>query len=144
MLHVLLRDARSDTLRHVAKRRGLTKPQRDLLDNYEAEGMVALAEAGAFEGGYVPIQPPTELLKAIGQQLLDGGRAVAEKAGVKAVVTKIASGDAGDAVLEAAKREKADMIVLGTRGFGELKGFFLGSVSHKVSAHATCACVTVK
>lgn len=144
VLHVLLRDARSDTLRQVVKRGSLTKAQRDMLDNYEAEGMVALAEAGAFDGGYVPVPPPTELLKAIGDQLLDTAAAAAKKAGVKSVTKSIVSGDAADAILGLAKGEKADMIVLGTRGFGELKGFFLGSVSHKVSAQANCACVTVK
>ncbi len=144
LLHVLLRDVRSDALRQTAKRSSLTKSQREMLDNYEAEGMVALAEAGAYEGGYVPIPPPTELLKAIGDQLLNTAEAAAKKAGVKSVSKNIVSGDAADAILGLAKHEKADMIVLGTRGFGELKGFFLGSVSHKVSAQAGCACVTVK
>jgi nucleotide-binding universal stress UspA family protein len=45
---------------------------------------------------------------------------------------------------ESAEKEKAGMIILGSRGLSDLKGFFLGSVSHKVSAHAECSCVTVK
>ena len=49
LLHVLLRDAGSEALRKVAKRRSLTKPMRDLLDNYEADGMVAMATAGASQ-----------------------------------------------------------------------------------------------
>ena len=44
LLHVLLRDAPSTTLRQIAKRRSLTKEQRDLLDNYEAQGIIELAE----------------------------------------------------------------------------------------------------
>jgi nucleotide-binding universal stress UspA family protein len=70
--------------------------------------------------------------------------AAAKKAGVKKVDTVMLSGDPADAILNRAKKEKADLIVLGTRGFGELKGLLLGSVSHKVAARAHCACMTVK
>jgi len=144
LLHVLLRDAPSTTLRQIAKRRSLTKEQRDLLDNYEAQGIIELAEADVSGGGFVTIPPPAELVDAIGMQVLDAAEALARKAGVKSVAKSVDSGDAAEVILAQAKRQKADMIVIGTRGFGELKGFFLGSVSHKVSADATCACVTVK
>jgi nucleotide-binding universal stress UspA family protein len=60
------------------------------------------------------------------------------------VTTLLAGGDPADAILEAAKREKADTIVLGSRGLGDFKGLVLGSVSHKVAAHAECTCITVK
>ncbi len=39
---------------------------------------------------------------------------------------------------------KADLVVMGTRGIGEFKGLLLGSVSHKMSARANCAVLTVK
>ena len=45
------------------------------------------------------------------------------------------------AVLDAA--EGADLVVLGSRGLGGVKSFFLGSVSAKVMHHATCPVVVV-
>ena len=45
------------------------------------------------------------------------------------------------AILEAA--EDADLVVVGSRGMGGVKGFFLGSVSAKVTHHAPCPVVVV-
>ena len=42
------------------------------------------------------------------------------------------------------KHEKPDMIVMGRRGLSDLQGLLMGSVSHKVSHLADCACLTVK
>jgi nucleotide-binding universal stress UspA family protein len=143
LLHGLLRDANSATLHQVANRRALNKEQRDLLDNYELDAQTMMISAGDVDG-YVRVPPPRELLEPIARQVLDRAEAVAKKAGAKKIRKRIIGSDPAEAILEEAKREKADLIVLGTRGLGELKGFFLGSVSHKVSARAECPCLTVK
>jgi nucleotide-binding universal stress UspA family protein len=140
--HALLRDASFDLLRKLANRRALPKAQRDELDNYETNFRTAMM--GADSAGFVPIFAPSDLLTAIGTQLAERAEAIAKKAGAKKVSTVLLSGDAADAILARAKKEKADLIVLGTRGFGDLKGLLLGSVSHKVAARAHCACMTVK
>jgi nucleotide-binding universal stress UspA family protein len=140
--HVLLRDATFDVLRKLANRRALPKAQRDELDNYEME--VRAAMIGNDLSGFTPVFAPGDLLTAIGDQLVERAEATAKKEGVKKVETVMLSGDPAEAILKRAKREKADLIVLGTRGFGELKGLLLGSVSHKVAAGAHCACMTVK
>jgi nucleotide-binding universal stress UspA family protein len=142
VVHTMLSGASSATLRKLANRKALTKEQRDLLDNYEADVLMAMSGAGMAPMAVIP--PPAELLHPIGEQLLERAAAAVKKAGAKKVSTKLTGGDAADAILDAAKKEKADLIVLGTRGLGEIKGLFLGSVSHKVSAHANCAVMTVK
>jgi nucleotide-binding universal stress UspA family protein len=142
VVHTALAGASSNTLRKLANRKALTKEQRDLLDNYEADVLMAMSGAGMAPMAVVP--PPAELLHPIGEQILDRAAAAAKKAGAKKVTTGYSGGDPADAILNAAKKEKADMIVLGTRGLGEIKGLFLGSVSHKVSAHASCPVLTVK
>jgi nucleotide-binding universal stress UspA family protein len=143
IVHALLRDADSAGLRKLANRRDLTKEQRHLLDTYEVDIQMAVARSG-LESTIVTVPPPTELLEPIGQGLLNKAADAARNAGVKKVATALLGGDPADAILRRAKREKADIIVLGTRGVGELKGLFLGSVSHKVAAQAHCAVMTVK
>jgi nucleotide-binding universal stress UspA family protein len=140
--HGLLRDTSFAVLRKLANRRALPKAQRDELDNYEGE--IASAMAASEYTAFAPIYAPTDLLTEIGKQLLDSAEAIAKKSGVKRTSAILLSGDPADAILNQAKKVKADLIVLGTRGFGELKGFFLGSVSHKVASRAHCACLTVK
>ncbi len=53
-------------------------------------------------------------------------------------------GEPAGAILEAAHGEKADLIVMGTRGLGALGGLFLGSQSQKVVAQAPCPVLLVR
>lgn len=143
LVHVLLTNVRSETLRALANRRSLSKKLRDLLENYEADFLGEFATAGA-DGDFIPIPPPRELVEAIGQQIMDRAKKAAAKVGVKKMDTFMVQGDPADVILDLAASNRADMIVLGSRGLSDFKGLFLGSVSHKVSAQADCTCVTVK
>ena len=49
-----------------------------------------------------------------------------------------------DALLLAARAEKADLIVMGTRGLGALGSLFLGSQSQRVVAEAPCPVLLVR
>jgi nucleotide-binding universal stress UspA family protein len=75
---------------------------------------------------------------------MDRAVAVASKAGVKKISSVIIEGDPAEAILDLAAKNKADMIIMGSRGLSDFKGLLLGSISHKVSAQAECSCVTVK
>ncbi len=143
LAHVSLSNARAETLRGLASRRGLGKKLRDLLDNYEADFQMEVAAAGAAVG-FVTVPPPRELVKKIGQQIIERAEKIAAKAGVKKISTVIVDGDPADVILDLAASHKAGMIVLGSRGLSDFKGLLLGSISHKISARAECTCVTVK
>lgn len=69
--------------------------------------------------------------------------AVLEEAGVGFNFVET-SGDVADAILHCAKEGGFDLIVLGSRGLGAVKSFFLGSVSSRVTQHAPCAVLIVK
>jgi nucleotide-binding universal stress UspA family protein len=49
-----------------------------------------------------------------------------------------------DRIVQAAKQEMADLIVMGSRGLGGLESFMLGSVSDRVLHHAHCPVLIVK
>ena len=85
-----------------------------------------------------------QIVTRIGDRLVGRAREQAKEAGVTTIRTRIAAGDYADAILDAAEDEAAEMIVMGSRGLGQLRGLVQGSVSHKVSQHAHCTVVTVK
>jgi nucleotide-binding universal stress UspA family protein len=47
-------------------------------------------------------------------------------------------GDAAEAILDVAEKQRADLVVVGNRGMSGAKRFLLGSVPNKVAHHATC------
>ena len=59
------------------------------------------------------------------------------------VSTRLETGRPAETILSVADEEKADMIVLGARGLGPVKELLLGSVSHRVLAHAHCPTLIV-
>lgn len=54
------------------------------------------------------------------------------------------TGDPTESIVEYANDHGADMIVMGSRGLGNLGGLLLGSVSHKVMQLAQCPCLVVR
>lgn len=53
-------------------------------------------------------------------------------------------GQPARAIVAFAEHHHADAIVVGARGLGDIGGFLLGSVSHKVVSLSPMTCITVK
>ncbi|MDH3682640.1 MAG: universal stress protein [Acidimicrobiia bacterium] len=85
-----------------------------------------------------------ELLRADmdAERRLAGARRICEREGVTAEYHEIIE-DPTDALLDAAERYGADLIVVGSRGEGAVKRALHGSVSTKVLHHAPCAVLVV-
>jgi nucleotide-binding universal stress UspA family protein len=60
------------------------------------------------------------------------------------VSTATIEGSPKSVILEAAKKYRADLIVVGSHGHGAVAGFLLGSVSQAVSLHAPCSVEIVR
>ncbi|MFO8077307.1 MAG: universal stress protein [Thermoplasmatota archaeon] len=63
---------------------------------------------------------------------------------VSRVHTVVESGDPADEILLSAKKESADMIVLGYKGYGKEGRFLLGSVTDKVVRYAGVSVLVVR
>ncbi|WP_292364388.1 MULTISPECIES: universal stress protein [unclassified Methanoculleus] len=57
---------------------------------------------------------------------------------------KVALGDPVAEILAIAQKESADLIVVGSRGLGAIRGVMMGSVSQKVAQTAKCPVMIVK
>lgn len=60
------------------------------------------------------------------------------------VEEELLEGPAADAIIAVVESRGADLVVMGTRGMGSLKGMVFGSVSTKVSHHAPCSVLVVR
>lgn len=60
------------------------------------------------------------------------------------ISTKLVEGRPSDKIVETARKGRFNLIVMGSRGLGGIKEFFLGSVSDRVADEATCPVLIVK
>lgn len=60
------------------------------------------------------------------------------------VHTEILEGPAADAILRVAETRGSDLIVMGSRGLGQMAGLLLGSQSQKVVNNAPCPVLIVR
>jgi nucleotide-binding universal stress UspA family protein len=79
-----------------------------------------------------------------GQSILAAGRASTAGKGLHNLRTEILTGDAAEQLLQYAREQAIELIVLGRRGIGQIRGLLMGSVSWKVSSLAECSVLTVR
>lgn len=138
LAHVLFRDAPVATFSEIAGDNGFRDEIEDELGDVEV----------------VPTMPPSaaapvvvigeDLLEKFASLLLEKAAARAKAHGVDEPVKRRLDDEPVTAILACAEAERADLIVTGSRGFGEIKSLVLGSVSHKLVEGAECPCLIVK
>lgn len=137
VLHAVITHAVPDGLREWAR-------VEHLLDEPEpprAEGP-AYGRLGVIpksQGGFLPHRARV----ALGQAIVEHAADEARKAGVKTVESYVEDGDPAEVIQHVLERETVDLIVLGTRGLGQLKGLLVGSVSQKIVGLHHCPVLTV-
>ena len=83
-------------------------------------------------------------LKEGGQTILNHAKDYSVSNGVMKLKTYLKQGDPAREILDLAKVTDPDLIVIGNRKRGFLRGVFLGSVSQRVAANSECAVLIVK
>ncbi len=85
-----------------------------------------------------------DVLVNAAQHMLKGEVENAREAGVSEVEVEVEQGSIARTIIATAERHKADMIVLGSRGMGDIEGLLRGGVSHRVEILAKCPVLIVK
>ena len=124
----------------------------DLAQRYDARLIVlsayrhhsALESTHTLVRGGQEIEPPDVTLGRLARETVDAAVARAQQRGAAQVEGLVRRGPPARTIVEVAKQRGADAIAMGSRGLGDVEGFLLGSVSHKVSSLAACTCIMVK
>jgi len=97
------------------------------------------------EASFLGAQDPVYDTAVTGQveYLLDEVEQLFRAAGVE-TDRAVLQGDVAGGLVDFAKQGGFDLIILGSRGLGAVKGVLLGSVSSKVIQHAYCPVTVVK
>ncbi|MEM7168942.1 MAG: universal stress protein [Pseudomonadota bacterium] len=85
-----------------------------------------------------------DLLNSVGEQIINQATRTTESKGVSVAGSDIGTGDPATAIIKQADKVGADLIIIGSRGLGEVEGMLLGSVSRKVSNTAKVPCLIIK
>lgn len=80
----------------------------------------------------------------LAKNILENARTRARQGGKADPKFELREGNVARSIVAFAKEVKADCIVMGSRGLGDIDSMLLGSVSHKVSSLATCTVVVVR
>lgn len=127
----------------------------DLAEKYSAKlTLLSVAQPVVVTGPMFitqPMMPPTstamyvQAIESAHKKMLEDtyNRAKAEKPDVE-ISKRLVNGRPADRIVEIADKENFDLIVIGSRGVGGVKKFFLGSVSDRVADEAHCPVLIVK
>ena len=98
------------------------------------------------KSGEIPLFGPTpkEMQKFAETMLKDELNKAKNRSPSLKISTKILEGNPSDKIIEAAKEGDFNLIVMGSRGLGKTKEFFLGSVSDRVACESKITVVIVK
>lgn len=85
-----------------------------------------------------------EAMKLLSSDLLSHAEGVARQKGVKNIAKSVETGPVARTIVSFAKTSKVDIIVIGSRGLGNIEATLRGGVSHRVELLAKCPVLTVK
>lgn len=92
----------------------------------------------------VPIQPTKERIDAAREEISKQAKSITQKYEGLEPEYHFAAGNPGNMIVDQAKENDIDLIVMGRRGLGQFGGLLVGSTTTRVSQLADCAVLTVK
>lgn len=103
------------------------------------EASLSMVRAGSQQA-----ETPDKALNDFAKDIARSAKERAIEAGIEEVEAFAKRGQPARAIVDFVKAHDADLVVIGARGNGDLEGFFLGSVSHKVTGLSPVPCLVIK
>jgi nucleotide-binding universal stress UspA family protein len=94
-------------------------------------GHIPTMAFGTLAGGIGDLRLLEESLEQAGRAILNEAERIFDNTGVR-VTRAFSHGEPSLEIIEKAREHKADLIVIGRRGLGQIGGLILGSVSERV------------
>jgi len=126
----------------------------DIAEKYAADVQIisVVPPADSVIPKFTPATPPSEFYKAFINEiekrlksvLSDAFKNAKKKNPALKVSTRLLTGRPAEKIVQTAKDENFDMIVIGSRGLERVEEIVLGSVSDRVADTATCPVFIVK
>lgn len=138
VLHVAIHHGTSQEITHIL--RDSTIPAEIQREIDKLQNVSAPIPVGGARGKRT-LSPKLE--QYLGEFIVKRAVDYATAAGVKKVTSHITDGSPNRRIIEALEQEKADLLVMGTRGLGGIHGYLQGSVSQSVRSHCRCACLLI-
>ncbi len=83
-------------------------------------------------------------LAGVGNEILEHARELAAEQDLTRCRTEILEGDPAAAIVSAATSNGCDLIVVGTRGLGQVEGVLIGSISRKITSISDISVLVIK
>jgi nucleotide-binding universal stress UspA family protein len=116
----------------------------DISQKYGSQVFVLHVFQGGTGSGTLVSPGFEDDMRAIGQRILNSYEAKVKERRLQNVRMLLQMGDAAQRIMETASEIKCGLVLIGSRGRGGFKELLLGSVSHKVTNHASCPVLVVK
>jgi len=123
--------------------RRMTWPKESRVLVVSAVRPVVAVYAEAYTGASPYVDPMNEDLVRFHQEIASGTERDLQSAGLR-TEARIVHGDPRTALVEAARSERADLLVVGSHGRTGMAKLLMGSVASYVVAHAPCSVLVVK
>jgi len=84
-----------------------------------------------------------DAMRGHAKQVCEEAKKIAAEEGVSKVRGFVKAGHPARTIVKFGQEHEVDLIIVGSRGLGDVEGFLLGSVSHKVTSLAACPVMVV-
>lgn len=139
VLHVILHGLRAEEATRLADAEHLVRRVSAYTMPQLGRAPASMNEFFQESQGDIP-----QAVSVLGDHIARDAAENARSLGVGTVDTRVEPGDYAETILAVADEIGADLIVIGSRGLGRLRGLLIGSVSQKVVQHAPCSVMVVR
>ena len=115
----------------------------DMAKNYQANLTLLYVVEKSIPFNLLDRKEYLEILRKFGNKVLTKGKKITTERGVDSKII-MKEGNVANEVVKLAKKEKYNLVIVGSKGLGATTRFFLGSVSNKLANNSPCSILIVK